>query len=407
MIPMESRGGASVLTSPSLDNGLPVRRWQHDPVIEDRMLVAVGQAAHLTCDAILDLGPFHPTAHAGLQFDIDLHDGVITRADPRIGLMHRSAEKLFEVRDYRQILMLANRHDWLAPFGSELGAALVVECATGIVPSPRATWSRMVLAEATNVMAALSFLGTADPHGSLHPLLLHREEWTAWLERATGARVHPMITRIGGLAEPISEQVLTEAVTLAGRLPEQIAQVQPALDRLLASLTGIAHLPREDALRLAVSGPVARASGVDIDIRRDAPYLAYADFGDALDVHVETAGDAAARYRVLLHQALTSARLIPRCVDEALRHADQPIDVPLPKTLKAPEGTYYLRTENPMGVSGWLLDSTGEKTPWRLKIRSSSFANLQAMPIALQGLPEARFADAVRSFFVLMGDVDR
>lgn len=407
MIPMESRGGASVLTSPSLDRGVVRKGWQHDPVTEERLLVAVGQAAHLECDAILDLGPFHPTAHAGLQLDITTQDGLITGVDPRIGLMHRSAEKLFEVRDYRQILMLANRHDWLAPFGSELGAALVVESATGIVPSKRATWSRMVLAEATNVMAALSFLGTADPYGSLHPLLRFREEWTAWLERATGARVHPMITRIGGLAEPMGEQVLTDAVTLAGRLPEQIAHVQAALDDAIAAVTGIAVLTGADAESFAVSGPVARASGIDLDIRRDAPYLAYPELGDALRVHVETAGDAAARYRVLLQQALTSAGLIPRCVHEALRHADQPIDVPLPKTLKAPEGTYYLRTENPMGVSGWLLDSTGDKTPWRLKIRSSSFANLQAMPTALMGLPVDRLADAVRSFFVLMGDVDR
>jgi NADH-quinone oxidoreductase subunit D len=382
-------------------------RWHHDLVTVDRLLVAVGQAAHLECDAVLDLGPFHPSAHAGLQLEIGTSDGLITFVDPHIGLMHRSAEKLFEVRDYRQILMLANRHDWLAPFSSELGVALVVESATGIVPSQRATWSRMVLAEATNIMAGLAFLGTATPDGSLHALLRHREEWTAWLERATGSRVHPMITRIGGLAQPISDEVLSEAVQLAVKLSREIDNVHSTLERLYRELDGLAVLTTESALHFAVSGPVARASGIDLDIRRIAPYLAYDQLADQLSLTSSTAGDAAARYRALVEQVTTSALVLPTCVDQVRAFGDQPIDVPLPKTLKVPEGTYYVRTENPMGTSGWLLDSTGDKTPWRLKIRSSSFANLQAMPAALIDMPIDRLAEAVRSFFVLMGDVDR
>jgi NADH-quinone oxidoreductase subunit D len=376
-------------------------------VTVDRLLVAVGQAAHLECDAVLDLGPFHPTAHAGLQLEITTSDGLISSVDPRIGLMHRSAEKLFEVRDYRQILMLANRHDWLAPFSSELGVALVVESATGIVPSQRATWSRMVLAEATNIMAGLAFLGTADPQGSLHALLRHREEWTGWLERASGSRVHPMITRIGGLAQPISDEVLTEAVSLAAKLGKELENAQSGLDQLYLELDGLAVLTTDCALQFAVSGPVARASGVDLDVRKAAPYLAYDQLADQLSLSTSTAGDAAARYRALVEQVTQSAQLLLRCVEQVQSFSDQPIDVPLPKTLKVPEGTYYIRTENPMGTSGWLLDSTGDKTPWRLKIRSSSFANLQAMPAALIGMPIDRLAEAVRSFFVLMGDVDR
>jgi NADH-quinone oxidoreductase subunit D len=382
-------------------------RWHHDLVTVDRLLVAVGQATHLECDAVLDLGPFHPTAHAGLQLEITTSDGLITEVDPRIGLMHRSAEKLFEVRDYRQILMLANRHDWLAPFSSELGVALVVESATGIVPSQRATWSRMVLAEATNIMAGLAFLGTATPDGSLHALLRHREEWTAWLERATGSRVHPMITRIGGLAAPISDEVLSEAVQLAAQLSVEMDKVHSNLDQLYLELDGLAVLTTESAVQFAVSGPVARASGIDLDIRQIVPYLAYDQLADQLSLSTSTAGDAAARYRVLAEQVTTSALVISTCVDQVRAFSDQPIDVPLPKTLKVPEGTYYVRTENPMGTSGWLLDSTGDKTPWRLKIRSSSFANLQALPAALIGMPIDRLAEAVRSFFVLMGDVDR
>ena len=308
-------------------------RWHHDLVTDDRLLVAVGQAAHLECDAVLDLGPFHPTAHAGLQLEITTTDGLITAVDPRIGLMHRSAEKLFEVRDYRQILMLANRHDWMAPFSSELGVALVVESATGIVPSQRATWSRMLLAEATNIMAGLAFLGTATPDGSLHALLRHREEWTTWLERATGSRVHPMITRIGGLAAPISDEVLSEAVQLAAKLSVEMDKVHSNLDQLYQELDGLAVLTTESALHFAVSGPVARASGIDLDIRRTTPYLAYDQLADQLLLSTSTAGDAAARYQALVEQVTTSALVLPMCVEQVRAFCDQPIDVPLPKTL--------------------------------------------------------------------------
>jgi NADH-quinone oxidoreductase subunit D len=94
----------------------------------------------------IDLGEFHPSAQGGFQLHLTLEADKITHVEPRIGFMHRGAEKLFEVRDYRQIMMLANRHDWYAPFTSELGVALTLEAAMGIHPPERATWIRMLLA---------------------------------------------------------------------------------------------------------------------------------------------------------------------------------------------------------------------------------------------------------------------
>ena len=107
------------------------------------LLVAVGAARYLDHDVVLELDDLHPASHAALQIRLTLDDqGLIGAADPQVGLLHRSAEKLFEARDYRQIMMLANRHDWLSAFSSELGVALTVEAAMGIIPPPRATWTR-------------------------------------------------------------------------------------------------------------------------------------------------------------------------------------------------------------------------------------------------------------------------
>ena len=133
---------------------------------------AIGMARYLGSpdeDRIaLDLGDYHPGNHGGLEIDLDIDaSGMITGAEVRPGLMHRSAEKLFEARDFRQIMMLANRHDWLSGVSSELGVALAVEKATGIAPPARATWSRMLLAEAGRIGASALLLGAHGAPGAL------------------------------------------------------------------------------------------------------------------------------------------------------------------------------------------------------------------------------------------------
>ena len=149
--------------------------------------------------------------HGGLEIDLDIDaSGTITGAEVRPGLMHRSAEKLFEARDFRQIMMLANRHDWLSGVSSELGVALAVEKATGIVPPARATWSRMLLAEAGRIGASALLLGARGAPGAL----ALREAWVDWQERATGGRVHPMINRIGGLEHALPESSLIQIIEL-------------------------------------------------------------------------------------------------------------------------------------------------------------------------------------------------
>ena len=372
------------------------------------MLVAVGVASHLDCDAVLGLREFHPSAQAGFQLHLQTRDGVIRRADPRMGLMHRSAEKLFEARDYRQIMMLANRHDWLSPFASELGVALAVEAATGITPPERATWIRTLLAEANRITAALAFLGAAAPAGaSAEAIRRARERMVDTHERITGARVHPMFARIGGVAGPLTAAHLDDVEEVIGVIEALQPELADAVLSRTNTLTGVAPLTRAEAIGYGTSGVVARASGLDIDLRRDEPYAAYGRLQHLLTVPTRTDGDAAARYQVLVEQVPVSAALIAACVTELRELGDGPIDVPLPKVVRAPEGVSHAWLEGPLGISGYLLASVGEKTPWRLKIRSASFNNVQAMGHALTGTQTTRLADAVESYFFMVGDADR
>lgn len=383
-----------------------------DPADERRqerdVLYAVGVAAYLDNDEVLELREFHPSGHAGFQLLARIADDVVVGADPRMGLMHRSSEKLFEARDYRQIMMLANRHDWLSAFTSELGVALTVEASTGITPPERATWIRTLLAEANRLTASIAFLTPVvdDPDArarmlGLHERLLHAQEL------ATGGRVHPMYTRIGGVAFPLGNPAIEHYAAILTDLEAERQRIDDAVDGHARSLGGLAVLSREDAIGFGASGPVARASGLSIDLRRDDPYLAYGQLEGLLTVPLGTTGDASARYRILLDQLPVSAALMRACLEEIRRLGDGPVDVPLPKVVRAPEGVTHCWIEGPLGISGYLLASVGEKTPWRLKVRSASFNNVQAMAAALVGAPRRHLAEAVMSFLFVVGDVDR
>src|SRR5262249_42819463 len=139
---------------------------------------------------------------------------------------------------------------------------------------------------------------------------------------------------------------------------------------------GIGVLPRSAVAGYGVSGPVARASGLDLDLRRDEPYLAYGSL--SVPVVTRTAGDCHARFECLLEQVYVSLDLASTCLSRVDRISG-PVNVRLPKVVRAPEGHTYAWTENPLGINGYYLVSRGEKTPWRLKLRTASYANVQAL----------------------------
>lgn len=374
---------------------------------EREQVIAVGVAPG---DITLDLGDLHPSGQGAFRIRcaFDPGTGRVSSATPIPGLLHRGAEKLLEVRDYRSGLMLANRHDWLSAITSEVTMAVAAETLLGLTVPPRATWLRTALCEINRTMAGILHLaGAATLPGrgvAAHevPGMGAREAWQNVVESISGGRIHAMVTRIGGLAAdaPVdwNDQIDVALALTREQLP---ALTSAALDAVAGDHVGV--LSNEDARAYAVSGPVARASGLDIDLRRDEPLLAYPQLADVVTVVTRTEGDAAARYTVLAEQIAADLAVIEACLD---RLPDGDIAVPLPKVVRAPEGVAYARLEAVAGINGVLLVSTGETTPWRVRLRTASYANAQALMVALPGTALSDLPGAIGSFLTITGDID-
>ncbi|MGD9954903.1 MAG: NADH-quinone oxidoreductase subunit D [Candidatus Nanopelagicales bacterium] len=361
----------------------------------------------------LDLGAAHPSSHGVIQLRIVVDGDRIVEAEPRIGFLHRGAEKLFEVRDYRQAMMLANRHDWLSAFGNELGIALAVERMLGMEVPERAVWLRTLLAELGRAYVHLAFLGAfpvAAGAGTPYPLAAEREALQQVLEEATGGRMHLMFNRVGGLREDVPESWTSHVRALLPLLRSGLARTAEwlASDAVAGAARGVGVLTPEQVSAYGVSGPMARAAGVDLDLRRDDPYLAYASLADdgVLRVVTRPDGDALARLQVLHEQALVSLDLVAACADRLDALGPGPVNLKLPKVLRAPEGMTYVWTENPLGTSGWLLVSRAEKTPWRLALRSASFSNVAVLGELLVGARVADLVTILATCPYVVGDID-
>ncbi|TDD46897.1 NADH-quinone oxidoreductase subunit D [Nonomuraea terrae] len=377
-------------------------------------VVGIGAGAKelATEDMVLNIGPQHPSTHGVLRLRLTLDGERITAAEPIVGYMHRGAEKLFEVRDYRQIIMLANRHDWLSGFANELGVVLAAERMLGMEPPVRAVWARTLLAELNRVLNHLMFLGSYPLElGAMTPLFYsfnERERIQAVMEEISGGRMHYMFNRVGGLKEDLPYGWLdrvSEAVAETRRRVPDIEDLILHNEIFIARTKGVGVLSREQIMQYGVSGPVARASGVDFDLRRDDPYLAYPE----LPVKVVTrgAGDCQARFEVLFDQLKVSLDLADACVEKLRSLPPGPINQRLPKVLKVPEGHTYAWTENPLGINGYYLVSKGDKTPWRLKLRSASYSNIQVLREMLPGHLVADMVAILGSMFFVVGDIDK
>ncbi|WP_127359720.1 NADH-quinone oxidoreductase subunit D [Actinacidiphila soli] len=375
--------------------------------------IGIGGAAEST-DMVLNIGPQHPSTHGVLRLRLRLDGERISHAEPIIGYMHRGAEKLFEARDYRQIIMLANRHDWLSAFSNELGVVLAVERMLGMEVPERAVWTRTLLAELNRVLNHLMFLGSYPLElGAITPVFYafdERENLQHVMEEVSGGRMHYMFNRVGGLKEDVPNGWY-------GRARQAVAGVRARMrtfdDLVLGNeifrgrTRGVGVLSQEAVHAYGVSGPVARASGVDFDLRRDEPYLAYGDLQDTLKVVTRGEGDCLARFEVLLEQTYNALALADACLDRLAELPPGPINQRLPKVLKAPEGHTYAWTENPLGLNGYYLVSKGEKTPYRLKLRSASYNNIQALTVLLPGTLVADMVAILGSMFFVVGDVDK
>ncbi|WP_328525808.1 NADH-quinone oxidoreductase subunit D [Kribbella sp. NBC_00359] len=369
-----------------------------------------------TTDMVLNIGPQHPATHGVLRLRLTLDGERIVGCEPIIGYMHRGAEKLFEVRDYRQIIVLANRHDWLSAFANELGVVLAVERMMGLEVPVRAVWLRTLLAELNRILNHLMFLGSYPLElGAITPVFYafrERETIQAVMEELSGGRMHYMFNRVGGLKEDLPYGWLGRAADASAAVRKRLPDIEDIVlgnEIFRARTVGVGKLSPELVSQYGVSGPIARASGVDADLRRDEPYLGYDELlrDGVLRVVTRTDGDCFSRFSVLLEQVKVSLDLVDACLDKLSALPAGPINVRLPKILKVPEGQTYAWTESPLGINGYYLVSRGDKTPWRLKLRSASFNNISALPALLPGTMIPDMIAILGSMFFVVGDIDK
>jgi len=377
----------------------------------ESMLVEIrtGEQELSTQEMNLNVGPQHPATHGVLRIVLDLDGEKIVRAQPIIGYMHRGFEKLAEARDYRQIIALVNRHDWLSAFNNELGVAMAVERMMELEVPERAQWIRVLMAEWNRILNHLMFVGSFGLElGAITPVFFafrEREDIQHLMESATGGRLHFTYNRVGGLKEDLPRGFLKASKQLTKTIRVRNEEYRDLLfgnEIFVARTKGVGVLDPAVALDYGVTGPTLHASGVAEDVRVTEPYAVY----DRLDVRVPvgTAGDSYDRFKVLLDRIDVSCDLIDQVIEGL---PSGPVNVKLPKIVKAPEGATYVRTENPLGQTGYYLVSDGKKNPWRLKMRTPSFSNVQMIPHLLEGALLPDMIAILGSVFFVVGDVDR
>jgi NADH-quinone oxidoreductase subunit D len=377
---------------------------------EGVQVIIAGDDDFATQEMTLSIGPQHPATHGVLRVVLTLDGEVIKEAVPVIGYMHRGFDKLAEVRDYRQIIALSNRHDWLSAFGNEVGVALAVERLMDIEVPDRAQWIRMLFCEWNRILNHMMFIGSFGLElGAMTPIFLafrEREQIQGLLEMATGARMHYTYCRVGGLKEDLPRGFLKRSEEMVKTIRSRLVDYEGLLlgNEIFKKRTvGIGSLSPEIAKDYGVSGPILQATGVAEDARKTDPYLKYDEVD--FEVPVGENGDSFDRFVVLYSRVQESLKIIEQIHDKIPAGPIMPGK--MPKNLKPPEGWVYQRTENSLGETGYYLVSRGETEPWRFKMRTPSFHNVSMIPELLEGVLLPDLISVLGSVFYVVGDVDR
>jgi NADH-quinone oxidoreductase subunit D len=385
----------------------------------------------------ISFGPNHPSTHGVLRLILDLDGEQVVGLSAVIGYLHTGFEKNMEAKTWWKAITYPERIDYVGYQNNELVFVLAIEKLLALEVPEKATWMRMLLCELNRIHSHLVFLGTSALELGAISMFWYcfreRETILDLFELATGARMHTRYFQAGGLAEDIPPGFFPECRKFVALMPGAIDDYRALLDRnqiWLERTRGIGLLSAEDAIALGQSGPVLRASGVDWDLRRDSPYLAYdqVDFRVPLGTH----GDVYDRYRVRVDEMEESNRIVRQCLDRLERMEGRPwiVDdrkVVLPpreelhtsmeslihhfkivtEGYRVPEGEVYVSIESPRGESGCYVVSDGGPKPWRVHFRAPSFAALEATATCVHETLVADLIAIVGSLDAVMGDTDR
>jgi len=357
----------------------------------------------------VNFGPQHPSTHGVFRAVVELDGETVVKVVPHLGFLHRGIEKLAEYRTYHQIIPLTDRLDYMAGASNNLGYCLTVEKLLGIETPPRGQFIRVLITELSRISSHLFWAG-ANAHdlGAMTPFFYmcrEREAILFLLERITGARLTPSFFRIGGVAMDLPSKFHDECRNFVKAFPARVDEYETLLTEnpIWKSRTrGVGVLSAEDCIALGVSGPMARAAGINWDLRKNSPYSSYEKFD--FKVPVFSGCDAYDRYRVRIMEMRQSNEIIRQAL-EGLPEGEH--SIPMKASLKPPAGEVYQAIEAPRGELGFYLISDGTAQPYRLKIRPPTFVNLQALPKMSEGGLFSDMVAALSSIDIVLAEVDR
>src|SRR6266478_217163 len=379
-------------------------------IIEDSQPLEDGQRIDTMT---INMGPQHPSTHGVLRLILTIEGETVVKAVPDIGFLHTGIEKTAEDKTYHQALVLTDRMDYLAPLCNNLGYSLAVEKLLGIEDeiNDKIRYVRVLLAELQRIASHLVWLGTsALDLGAMSVFLYCFREREMILD----------------VFEELSGVRMMTSYICPGRLQEYhdlLTNNQLWMERT----KGVAVLSAEEAIAYGASGPVLRGSNVVWDIRKAFPYSGYEQFD--FDIPVGTNGDVYDRYLVRMLEMEQSLNIVNQALEgmpSGSYRVDNPKIVPPPRWqitgsmealihhfklytegYRPPVGEVFLRTESPKGELGFYIVSDGTAKPYRMHVRGASFANLQALPLMIEGKFISDVVAAIGSIDIVLGEVDR
>jgi NADH-quinone oxidoreductase subunit D len=385
----------------------------------------------------LNFGPQHPATHTTLRLVLTLDGETVINAVPHIGYLHSGFEKLGEHLDFNQYVTIVDRMNYISPLANEISWHHAVEKLLGIELTPRCKYLRTILAELMRLHDHLLNVGTTGLDLGAFTAFLYafyqREKIYDIVETASGQRFHTSYTRVGGVMFDVNNAWVDKIREfLKGFMPVH-AEVHRLLTRnriFIDRIKGVGYLSKDDAINMGVTGPLARASGVLRDLRKDEPYLAYPD----LDFKVIAAkdGDCYARYLVRMQEMLESVKIIEQCLDnipggpvniDAATHIVPPakpavyrsiegliqhFEVMMPnRGYDTPRDEIYAATESPNGELGYYIVGDGTPRAYRARTRPPSYIHFAVFPHIIKGHQLSDVVAVLGSLNIIAAELDR
>ena len=403
-------------------------------VVDKNTSITLGDEDPLENDMVLNMGPQHPATHGVLRVLLRLDGETVAACVPELGYLHRGYEKIAENMTYHEFLPHTDRLDYLSPLSNNVAYAQAVEKAAGIEIPPRAMWIRMLICELARISSHLMAMGaTAMDVGAITMLLWtfrEREKLYDIFTKICGARFTTSYTRIGGVATDLTPDILPMVNTFIEEFPKHLKDFEGLVNRnriFMERLRGVGYLSADDCISLGLTGPVLRGAGVPHDLRVDEPYMLY----DRYDFNVitYTDGDAYGRYMVRIEEMRESLKIVRQLLEkvpdgeimandaEKVLPKKQEIYTRMEELIQdfmlinfgtqIPPGEVYAPIESPKGELGFHICSNGGGEAWRLKIRSPSFCNLQALAPMCEGEMISDVVAIIGAIDPVMGEADK